>query len=347
MPALRGYVLALAALALGLAALVVALATRNPRVALLQVMPTVLAMLLGGGATAVWLLRRRRAPLWLMLAAPALATLAAMLAMVLLLALTHGRQLDAVLARPLVGRGLMGAPLLGGLVGGGLWLLARTRRLERAAWQRRQRDRARRDQLLRERTLAQMQLLQAQIEPHFLYNTLANLRQLVRHDSERALQMLDHLIRYFKLVLPSFRSDRLPLGDELALAQAYLDLLRERLGRPIELQAEMPAGWSGLPLLPGALLCLVENAVKHGLPEDGAALRLVIAARHEAGQLRLSVRDNGPGLGAPPRPGGTGLSNLRERLRLLYGEEARLQLHPARPGCEAVLTLPWEGPAPT
>ncbi|NRF70029.1 histidine kinase [Aquincola sp. S2] len=344
--ALEGYAGVLASFALGLAALVVALATHKPRMALLQVLPTVVAMLFGGGAAALWLLRRRQAmPLWALLVGPALATSAAMLGTVLLLATLHGKVLGVVFARPIVERGLLAAPLLGALVGGGLWLLERTRQRERAAWAAQQLARAHEKQLQHERALAQLQLLQAQIEPHFIYNTLANLRQLVKLDSARALQMLDHLIRYFKLVLPSFRADRLPLRDELALVEAYLDLLRERMGRAMTLQVDLPEAFAGLSLLPGALLCLTENAVKHGLPEDDSPLRLQIGVRRIGATLLLTVRDNGGGLSAgAPAPAGTGLANLRERLRLLYGAGAELQLHNAHPGCEAVLVLPWEEP---
>ena len=336
----------LASLALGLAALVVALATRNPRIAIFQVLPTVLAMLLGGGATALWLLRRTRGSLWLLLAVPSAATFASMWATVLLMATLHGKVLEVVLARPVVERGLMASPLLGALLGGGLWLLERTRRRERNAWLAQQLAHVHERQMQHERTLAQLQLLQAQIEPHFIYNTLANLRQLVRLDSVRALQMLDQLIRYFKLVLPSFRADRLPLCDELALVQAYLDLLRERMGRPMLLELDVPEAIAMQPLLPGALLCLAENAVKHGLPEDGVPLRLQIAARRVGATLLMTVRDNGPGLrAASARSGGTGLANLRERLRLLYGGAAELQLRDAGPGCEALLGVPWEDPS--
>ena len=269
-----------------------------------------------------------------------------MWATVLLMATLHGKVLEVVLARPVVERGLMASPLLGALLGGGLWLLERTRRRERNAWLAQQLAHVHERQMQHERTLAQLQLLQAQIEPHFIYNTLANLRQLVRLDSVRALQMLDQLIRYFKLVLPSFRADRLPLRDELALVQAYLDLLRERMGRPMLLELDVPEAIAMQPLLPGALLCLAENAVKHGLPEDGVPLRLQIAARRVDATLLMTVRDNGPGLRAASAPsGGTGLANLRERLRLLYGGAAELQLRDAGPGCEALLGVPWEDPS--
>ena len=274
----------------------VVLATRNPRVAMFQVLPVVAAMLLGGGAAALWLLRRTRAPLWMLIAGPSLATTASMLATVMLLASVHGKMLGVVFSRPVVERGMLAAPLLGALVGGGLWLLERARQRERAVWAAQQLARAHGQHLQHERTLVQLQLLQAQIEPHFIYNTLANLRQLIKLDSARALQMLDHLIRYFKLALPGFRAERLPLRDELALVQAYLDLLSERMGRPMNLRAEVPEPVAGAMLLPGALLCLAENAVKHGLPEGDTPLELRIAAHRAGPSWLLSVRDNGAGL---------------------------------------------------
>jgi signal transduction histidine kinase len=349
--ALEGYTLVLATIGACLVALVAALATRNPRMVMMQVVPTTIVMMLGGGAAALWLLRRTKAPLWLLLTGPAAATTATMLAAVMMRSAWADRNVDLILARPLVERGLVSAPLLGALIGAGLWLLERARQRERAAWQAEAEARARETQSQHERGLAQLQLLQAQIEPHFIYNTLANLRQLVKLDSARALQMLDHLIRYFKLVLPSFREDRLPLRDELALVQAYLDLLRERMGRPMRMQVDVPEHIAGISLLPGALLCFAENAVKHGLPEDGSELKLLVSARQLGSSLVLRVQDNGAGPPAEPsatdlsRPGGTGIANLRERLRLLYGDGASVHLYNIHPGCEAVLTLPWETPA--
>jgi len=326
---------------LGMAALVVVLVTRNPRVAFWQALPTVLAMLMAGGATASVLVRRCAHPVWVMLL-PALAAWLATIGTIALLATIHGRAFGPVFARPVVERGLMGAPLLGALVGASLLLLERSRQRELVAYAREAMAAASQQQLQREKMQAQLQLLQAQVEPHFLYNTLANLRQLVRLDSERALAMLDHLIRYFKLVLPSFHVERQALADELALVQTYIELLRERMDRPMRLSIDVPAAWQSFQVPPGALLCLVENAVKHGRPDDGSELHVLISAGRDGAQLRLAVQDNGAGPRPGSRPGGTGLANLRERMRLQYGDAASLQLHAARPGCEAVIHLPVE-----
>jgi Histidine kinase len=341
---LKDYVVVLACLSFGLTLLIVVLLSRQEaRVVLFQVLPAVLAALACSGGAGLWLLSRSPPRAWVMLALPAAAGAVGMLCTVGLLAALHGRTLESVLSRHLVIRGLIASPLLGAMVGLSLLLLARARQRELAAWERELSARVSNERLQRERALADLQLLQAQIEPHFLYNTLANLRQLIRVDSTRALAMLEHLIRYFKLVLPSFRSDRLPLGDELALVEAYLELLRERLGRPMRLLLNVPPDWRAVPLLPGALLCLTENAVKHGLPDDGAELVLQIDAQRVGETLRLTLRDNGPGLAdaQPADSTGTGLRNLRERLRLIHGEAARLQLRDHGHGCEAVLELPW------
>lgn len=341
----RDYAAVLACLTLGLTLLVVALVSQQRmRVMLSLVLPAVLMTMASSSAVGLWLLARFRLRALALIAGPAAAGAVGMVCTMALLAAGHGRTLADVITRPLVVKGLLASPLLGALVGLSLFLLARARQRELEAWQLELNSRLNLERVQRERTMADLQLLQAQIEPHFLYNTLANLRQLVRTDSTRALAMLEHLIKYFKLVLPSFRQERLPLVDEIALAQAYLDLLRERLGHPIRLVLGVPPELQAVSILPGALLCLTENAVKHGLPDDaGGELVLHIAAMRDGAVLRLSVRDNGPGLRAANTSDstGTGLRNLRERLRLSYGELARLHLQDNGAGCEATLELPW------
>jgi len=348
---LKDYAVVLACLTLGLTLLVLVMESqKRAHVVLFQVLPAVLITMACSSAAGLWLLARTRLRAALMLAGPAAAASAGMLCAVALLAAHGHRTLGDVLTRQLVIKGLLASPLLGAMVGLSLFLLARARQRELAAWNLELGNRLAIERLQRERALADLQLLQAQIEPHFLYNTLANLRQLIRVDSARALAMLEHLIRYFKLVLPSFRHERLPLGDEIALVQAYLELLRERMDRPVRLALRVPPPWQALPLLPGALLCLTENALKHGLPEDGAELLLEISATREGDLLKLSLRDNGPGLLASTGgkstdadSTGTGLRNLRERLRLSYGARARVHLRDDGHGCEATLELPWEG----
>lgn len=341
----KDYAAVLACLSLGLTLLVVVMVSQQrARVVLLQVMPALLTTMACSSAVGLWLLKRARLQVWPLLAAPAAAGALGMLSAILLLATTHGRHLPDVFGRYLVIKGLLAGPILGAMVGLCLYLLARSHQREQKAWQQELSSRLDVERLQRERALADLQLLQAQIEPHFLYNTLANLRQLIRMDSGRALAMLEQLIRYFKLVLPSFRSDCLPLPDEVALVEAYLALLRERLGRPIRLSLQLSPGLEDACILPGALLCLAENAVKHGLPDDAEALELQIAATRCGDRILLCLQDNGPGLrgrhGAEST--GTGLRNLRERLRLRHGDAARLLLQDNGHGCKATLELPWE-----
>ncbi len=340
----KDYAVVLACLTLGLTLLMVVMVSqKSAHVVVFQVLPAVLASMVCSSATGLWLLRRMRLRLWAMLAGPAAAGTLGMAGVITLMAASSGRTLTDVITRQLVLKGLMASPVLGLMVGLSLLLLARARLRELAAWNQELSSRVAIERLRRERALADLQLLQAQIEPHFLYNTLANLRQLIRLDSRRALVMLEHLIRYFKLVLPSFRHQYVPLGDEIALIQAYLDLLHERLDRPVRLSIDVPPEWLDRPLLPGALLCLAENAIKHGLPEDGGELLLHICATQTNAAMLITLRDNGPGLLAKTASDstGTGLHNLRERLRLCHGPRARLQLYDSGHGCEALLELPW------
>lgn len=341
----KDYAAVLASLSLGLILLVVILLSQqHMRVVMWQVLPAVVVTMLCSGSVGLWLLLRAPLRAWVLLVVPAGAGALGMMLAVTLLAANSGRTLGDVLGRHLVIKGLLAGPLLGALVGLSLFLLARARAREWAAWNAQWLSRLDVERLQRERALADLRLLQAQIEPHFLYNTLANLRQLIRMDSGRALAMLEHLIKYFKLVLPSFRCERVPLGDEIALVQAYLELLRERLDRPMRLTVQVPPEWLDLPLLPGALLCLAENAVKHGLPEGAGELHLHMGATRDEALVRLCLQDNGPGLSTQTRVDstGTGLRNLRERLRLSYGERATVRLQDNGSGCLATLELPWE-----
>lgn len=340
----KSYAAVLACVVLGLMLIVVILVAPRPRAALVKVLPAVGLTLAASAAMGCWLLARRRAPGASMIALPMLAGGAAMVLAIAGLATLRGLDLHEVFARRIVDRALLVGPLLGAMVGLTLLLLVRARLRELAAWELELAARLANERLQRERALAQLQLLQAQVAPHFIYNTLANLRQLIRVDSTRALAMLEHLIRYFKLSLPSFHSERLPLGHELALVQTYTELLRERLGRSLRLQHDISGHWLEATLPPGALLCLAENALKHGLPLDGGELVMDIEARRDGPMLRLTMRDNGPGLGRPAHAEstGVGLNNLRERLRLAYGPAASIELANHANGCEAVLLLPWE-----
>jgi signal transduction histidine kinase len=330
--------------AVALVLLVMLLAVKHARIAFLQILPMAACALLLSAACAHLLLRRGAGVAWVA-GLGALAGGCGATGALALILLVQGRDPAAVFAHPDVQHRLLAGPLLGALFAGGLWQLAHWQARERRAWTGQLQAELERERLSRERLLAELQLLQAQVEPHFLYNTLANLRQLLRTDPPRALDMLEQLIRYFKLALPAFRRERLPLRDELALVECYVALLKERVEQPLQLQMAIDDSLLDREVPSAALLCLVENAVKHGRPEERSRpCEIHIAAQTIDTMLRLTVDDNGPGLRTgsfAAGSAGTGLANLRERLRLLYGDAASLRLSSrAGAGCRATLDLP-------
>lgn len=207
-----------------------------------------------------------------------------------------------------------------------------------------------RETLQRQAADARLALLQRQIEPHFLFNTLANVQALVESGSPRAAPVLQTLIDYLRATMPRFQDAQPTLGDELARVQAYLALMQMRMPDRLAWRVEADPALAGLRIPPMALLTLVENAVRHGIDpgEDGGEV-VVQARRDDDGGLRLSVRDTGVGLPATDdaqaaeAAEGTGLANLRARLQAMYGGAARLRLDAIRPqGVHAEIHLPAE-----
>jgi hypothetical protein len=191
---------------------------------------------------------------------------------------------------------------------------------------------------------AQLSALQAQIEPHFLFNTLANVRRLYETVPTRGRDMLTHLIDYLRAALPTMRSGNSTLGRELELARAFLSILQMRMGERLEYSIGADPGLLDLPMPPLVLPTLVENAIKHGLaplPEGG---RIVVHARRSGDQIEIDVVDNGVGFCATAGSG-VGLANTRSRLSALYGSRASLDLTAGRPrGVVATLRLPMPEP---
>ena len=190
-------------------------------------------------------------------------------------------------------------------------------------------------ELQRAATLAQLRQLQAQVEPHFLFNTLANLDALIATDPPRARVMLRHLNDYLRASLATARSEAHTLGGEFALLRGYLEILSIRMGPRLSFALELPEALAGEPLPPMLLQPLVENAIHHGLEPkvEGGTVR--VSARAEAGMLVLVVEDDGLGLEAAAQGGtagtGAGTRTLRERLQALHGHRASLTLE-ASPG---------------
>ena len=192
----------------------------------------------------------------------------------------------------------------------------------------------------REMAEARLQVLQAQIEPHFLFNTLANVRRLYQTDTARGRSMLDHLMRYLEVALPRMRESRSTLAGEVTLIESYLEVQRIRMGRRLAFEIDVPVELRPLEVPPMMLLTLVENAIKHGLnplPEGGS---LRVQARREGGLLCIDVADSGRGFHATSG-GGTGLANIRARLATMHGDAASLTLAENYPrGVTSTLRLP-------
>ncbi len=188
-----------------------------------------------------------------------------------------------------------------------------------------------------------LKALQAQIEPHFLYNTLANTRYLVRHQPERALEMLDHLIAYLRSALPDLRSPMSTLGRECELAGHYLELMAIRYGERLTIHIDCADEVRELALPPLMLMPLVENAVQHGVEPQAGRVTVAVSARRTADGVLVAVRDNGAGVGDAVLGSGVGLRNVRQRLQALYGAAASLRLSMGADGwTSAELILPAE-----
>ena len=188
---------------------------------------------------------------------------------------------------------------------------------------------AERESLKRQVSEAKMQMMQAQVEPHFLFNTLASIDHLIETDPPRASTMQKHLIQYLRAALPQMRENATDLGREVDLVGAYLEILKVRMEERLQVSFHVPNGLRSADFPPMMLQSLVENAIKHGLEPKAEGGVLDVAAEIVHGDLQVTVTDTGLGFapgGASTSGTGLGLSNIRERLKLLYGDRARLTI---------------------
>src|SRR4029079_6076329 len=162
-------------------------------------------------------------------------------------------------------------------------------------------------------TEAKLSALQAQVEPHFLYNTLASAQQLTEVDPAKANEMTGHLIQYLRNALPKMRESVSTVGQEVELVRAYLNILQMRMGKRLAFEIDVPAQLLARPFPPLMLPSLVENAIKHGLEPQREGGMVKITASAEDGRLRMIVTDTGRGFGETVGAG-VGLANIRERL---------------------------------
>ncbi len=205
---------------------------------------------------------------------------------------------------------------------------------------------AERESMQRQLSEAKMQMMQAQVEPHFLFNTLASVEHLIETNPPRASAMQRSLIQYLRAVLPQMRDNTLVtnLGREVDMVSAYLNLLKMRMEERLNVDMRIPDGLRSAAFPPMMLQSMVENAIKHGLeckPEGGTLKIVADVADHK---LRVTVTDDGVGFGVVPSTGtGLGLPTIRERLRLLHGEAGQLHIAANSPsGVIAMVEVPYQ-----
>jgi signal transduction histidine kinase len=193
----------------------------------------------------------------------------------------------------------------------------------------------------KELAVARLKLLHAQVEPHFLYNTLGSAKYLVRSDPEGAERIIDNLILYLRHSLPRLDDETTTLGEELTRVRAYLDIMQIRMGARLRTEVSVPEALLAVPFPSMMMQTLVENAIKHGLePKTGGGTIWIMVA-DKADKVTITVADDGIGLGPQAAGGGVGLRNLRERLRLAYGAAAAFDIASNFPaGVAATITVP-------
>jgi two-component sensor histidine kinase len=202
-----------------------------------------------------------------------------------------------------------------------------------------------REALKRQLTEARLTTMQAQVEPHFLFNTLASVDHLIETAPQRASQMQKSLIQYLRAAMPHMRDTTSNMGREAQLVRSYLEILKFRMEERLDFSVDVPAGLATAEIPPMMLLSLVENAIKHGLEPKPEGGRVDVKAEIAHGKLRVTVADTG--LGYRPnnsltRGTGVGLANIHERLAMLYPGKAKLTVGPNQTvGTLCVLELPY------
>jgi len=194
----------------------------------------------------------------------------------------------------------------------------------------------------KERATAELKTLRAQVEPHFLYNTLSNVVSLIDREPATAKHMTERLIGYLRHTLDASRRDHATVGDELAIIADYLEILRLRMGERLAYTIEADDATRALPLSPMLLQPLVENAIKHGLEPKIEGGCVTVAAAVDDGKLEIRVEDTGLGFGVATDTAGSGsgLANVRARLKALYGDSAKLAIEQPQEGTRIRITIP-------
>jgi sensor histidine kinase YesM len=200
---------------------------------------------------------------------------------------------------------------------------------------------AERDRLARELSESQLRLLRAQIEPHFLFNTLGAVQQLAEKDAPRAAGLTASLITFLRASLSEMRSDQATLQKEFVLVEAYLTVMKARLGERLRFTLDLPESLAGLAVPSMIVLTLAENAIKHGIEPSLRGGDVSVRAQLRDGMVCIQVADSGIGLGIQPGTG-LGLENARKRLLLAHGAASGVTLHDAAQGVVAEIIIPIE-----
>lgn len=240
---------------------------------------------------------------------------------------------------PRLARVLPAAALVGLLCAAPLLMLASyRRRLHTAQMAQLQRD-AERERLARELSESKLRMLRAQIEPHFLFNTLGAVQQLAADGAPRAAALTADLIDFLRASFSDMRCEQVSLKTEFATVASYLRVMQARMGARLRFALALPPALERLEVPSMIVLTLVENAIKHGIEPSLHGGEIGVTAEAEGDSVCIRVRDSGVGMSVTPGAG-AGLDNVRRRLELAYGERAGLALRDADPGLVAELRLP-------
>lgn len=193
--------------------------------------------------------------------------------------------------------------------------------------------------LARELSETRLRLLRAQIEPHFLFNTLGAVQQLAEGGAPRAAELTSHLIDFLRASMSDMRCEQVTLATEFGLVDSYLRVMQFRMGERLRYRLDLPDAVAGVQVPSMIILTLAENAIKHGIEPSLRGGEIAVAAQEDGGAIRIRVRDSGVGMSDTPGSG-TGLENVRHRLRLAYGDGAVLALSEAEPGLLAEIVIP-------
>jgi hypothetical protein len=188
---------------------------------------------------------------------------------------------------------------------------------------------------------AELRLVQSQMEPHFLFNTLANVRSLIDTDPRKAGDMLETFVAFLRTSLRTGRERTAPLSQELDVVKSYLDLFTMRMGERLRYKIDLPDALRGVRIPPLLIQPLVENAVKHGLEPSINGGEVTVAAERADGKIRIRVADSGVGIGETAGGSGIGLENVRRRLAIMYGDAGRLVIEENDPsGVKVLIEIP-------